>query len=186
MSTRGKLERVPPGGARGGTSAPTVARAQQEHRQGERVVEHQALHVGRRSRRQQRIAGGERSAESALRGSGVAHCEHMFAGKAAAGSERGHAPAPIRARQAPGALSRKPSTLPMRPSSQVDGDVEPDRERLAARRGHELPREAHDVVVGVDAVVDESEDVTRHLLLDGADEVGDPVAPRHVCHGVDV
>ena len=65
-------------------------------------------------------------------------------------------------------------------------DVEADREGLAAGCRDELPREARDVVVGVDAAVGEPEDVARHLLLDRSDELADLIVAGDVGERVDV
>jgi hypothetical protein len=62
-------------------------------------------------------------------------------------------------------------------------DVEADRERLPAASGHELPLEAHDGAVGVDAPGDGAEDVAGNLRLDGSDEPRDRAVPATSASG---
>jgi hypothetical protein len=72
------------GCARRCPAAARIGPAHEEHRQRQRVVEHQSLDVGGSGHGDQRVAGHEGAPEAALRRSGIAH-EHMFAREAACG-----------------------------------------------------------------------------------------------------
>jgi hypothetical protein len=65
-------------------------------------------------------------------------------------------------------------TFVMRPSSSLTATSKPTASD-SPPWGDELPREANDVVVRIDTVIDEPEPVTRRLFMHAADQRGDLV-----------
>jgi hypothetical protein len=74
------LEGEAAGCARGCPAAARIRPSHQEHRQRQRVIEHQPLDVRGSAHRDQRVTDREGAPEAALRRSGIAH-ERMFARK---------------------------------------------------------------------------------------------------------